>query len=267
MLISADLRALLDRRGAATLAWLRGWWRLAYFAGTAVVQALTPSTYNSATRSVVQKQIYFTAWQILPGFTLFASLLSFVLIEIVVNTARDYGLSAYALEMTIRLLVLEILPLITVLFVALRSGAAINTEVVLMNIHNEIRALEEAGVDPMQFEFIPRVIGGTISVLSLAAVSSAIALTLAYFVVYGFQPWGFADFSRIVGQVFDLPSTLLLWMKILLFGLAVTVIPISEGLAAPRKLFFAPIAVLRGMVRLFFVIMFIEVATLALRYI
>jgi len=267
MLISADLRALLERRGGATLAWLRGWWRLAYFAGTAVVQALTPSTYNSATRSVVQKQIYFTAWQILPGFTLFATLLSFVLIEIVVNTARDYGLSAYALEMTIRLLVLEILPLITVLFVALRSGAAINTEVVLMNIHNEIKALEEAGVDPMQFEFIPRVIGGTISVLSLAAVSSGIALVLAYFIVYGFHPWGFAEFSRIVGDVFDMPSTLLLWLKVLLFGLAVTVIPISEGLAAPRKLFFAPIAVLRGMVRLFFVIMLIEVATLALRYI
>lgn len=267
MLNLASLTALLSRRGGATLAWLRGWWRLAHFAGTAVVQALTPVSYNSATRSVVQKQIYFTAWQILPGFTLFATLLSFVLIEIVVNTARDYGLSAYALEMTIRLLVLEILPLLTVLFVALRSGAAINTEVVLMNIHNEIKALEEAGVDPMQFEFIPRVIGGTISVLSLAAVSSAIALILAYLIVYGFQPWGFGEFSRIVGQVFDLPSTLLLWMKILLFGLAVTVIPISEGLAAPRKLFFAPIAVLRGMVRLFFVIMFIEVATLALRYI
>jgi phospholipid/cholesterol/gamma-HCH transport system permease protein len=267
MLISADLRSLLERRGAATLAWLRGWGDLARFAGTAIVQALTPSTYNSATRSVVQKQIYFTAWQILPGFTLFATLLSFVLIEIVVNTARDYGLSAYALEMTIRLLVLEILPLVIVLFVALRSSAAINTEVVLMNIHNEIKALEEAGVDPMQFEFIPRVIGGTISVLSLAAVSSAIALILAYYIVYGFQPWGVTDFSKVMGQVFDLPSTLLLWLKILFFGLAVTVIPISAGLAAPRKLFFAPIAVLRGMVRLFFVIMLIEVASLVLRYI
>jgi phospholipid/cholesterol/gamma-HCH transport system permease protein len=261
------LQDLITRRGGATLAWLRGWSRLLHFSGTAVVQALSPATYNSATRSVVQKQIYFTAWQILPGFTLFATVLSFVLIEIVVNTARDYGLSVYALEMTIRVLVLEILPLITVLFVALRSGAAINTEVALMNITNEMQALEKAGVDPMQFEFIPRVIGGTISVLSLAALSSAVALVQAYFVVYGFQLWSLPEFSSVVGEVFDLPSTLLLWLKVLFFGLAVTVIPISEGLAAPRKLFFAPIAVLRGMVRLFFVIMLIEVASLALRYI
>jgi phospholipid/cholesterol/gamma-HCH transport system permease protein len=267
MMSDAGLTAFLTRRGAATLSWLRGWWRLIYFSGEAIVHALSPVTYNSATRSVVQKQIYFTAWQILPGYTLFATLLSFVLIEIVVTTARDYGLSIYALEMTIRLLVLEILPLITVLFVALRSGAAINTEVALMNITNEMAALKEAGVDPMQFEFIPRVIGGTISVLSLAAVSSAMALILAYIVVYGFQTEGLADFSSVIAGIFDLPSTLLLWLKILLFGLAVTVIPISEGLAAPRKLFFAPIAVLRGMVRLFFVIMLIEVASLALRYI
>ena len=261
-----DIASLLIRRGAATLAWLRGWSRLFHFAGTAVVQALSPATYNSATRSVVQKQIYFTAWQILPGFTLFAALLCYVLIVIVVNTARDFGLSSYALEMSIRLLILEILPLITALFVALRSGAAINTEVALMNITNEMQALEEAGVDPMQFEFIPRVIGGTISVFSLAAVSSGMALLLAYLVVHGFQPWGFPDFTRVVGQVFDLPSSLTLLLKIVCFGLAVTVIPISEGLAAPRKLFFAPIAVLRGMVRLFFVLMLIEVASLALRY-
>jgi phospholipid/cholesterol/gamma-HCH transport system permease protein len=258
---------LLARRGAAAIAWLGGWRGLFRFAGVAIVQALSPSTYNSATRSVVQKQIYFTAWQILPGYTVFAALLSFVLIVIVVGTARDFGLSVYALEMTMRLLILEILPLLTVLFVALRSGAAINTEVALMNIENEMTALEKSGVDPMQFEFIPRVIGGTISVISLAAVSSAVALALAYVVVYGFQPWGFADFSRVAGQVFDLPTTLILWGKMLLFGLAVTVIPISAGLAAPRMLFFAPIAVLRGMVRLFFVIMLIEVATLALRYI
>ena len=40
--------------------------------GEALVAALSPGTYNSATRMVVMKQIYFTAWQILPGYGLFA---------------------------------------------------------------------------------------------------------------------------------------------------------------------------------------------------
>lgn len=260
--------ALLTRRGAALLAWLQGWQRLLRFAAGATVEALTPATYNSATRSVVQKQIYFTAWQILPGFTLFAAVLSFVLIQIVVDTARHYGLAEHALEASVRILALEILPLITALFVGLRSGAAINTEVALMIVHNEMQALAETGVDPMRFEFIPRVIGGVISVLALTAVASAFALALAYLAVYGFQASSLTDFNRVMGHIFDAPAIGLLWAKVLAFGLAVTVIPISEGLAAPpAKLFFVPISVLRGMVRLFFVLMLIEVISLVLKYI
>ena len=261
------INGYLTRRGATTLAWLGGWASLIGFAASALIHAVTPSTYNSATRSVVAKQIYFTAWQILPGFSLFATLLSFVIIRIVVSTARDFGLSDYALETVIRVLVLELLPLITALFIALRSSAAINTEVALMNVHNEIKALEDVGVDSMRFEFIPRVIGGTISVLALSAVSGVIALALAYLVVYGAQFWNFAAFSLVVSKVFSLPILLGLSLKVFMFGLAVTVIPISEGLRAPQKLFFVPIAVLRGRVRLFFVLMLIEVASLAIKYI
>lgn len=257
----------LTRIGRAVIGWFGGWRRLLHFTGQALVQAFTPAFYNSATRSVVLKQIYFTAWQILPGYTLFAAVMSFVIIQIVVSTALDFGLSDYALEVSIRVLVLELLPLLTALFVALRSGAAINTEVALMNINNEIRALEESGIDAMRFEFTPRVIGGAISVYSLTALSSILALILAYLAVYGFQLWSFAEFSRVMDKVFTPAALLLLTLKALAFGLAVTVIPMRAGLEAPRMLFFAPIAVLRGMVRLFFVLMLIEVASLALAYI
>lgn len=264
------MRLLIDfltRRGAALLATWRIWRATLGFAGEVVVAALSPAVYNSATRMVVMKQIYFTAWQILPGFTLFAALLSFVLIQIVVTTAANYGLSEFALEVSTRLLVLEVLPLITALFVALRSGSAINTEVALMKIHNEIDALEAAGVDTLRLEFMPRVIGGVISVLALTAVTSVLALVLAYLAVYGLQPWSFPDFTRVMGKVFDGAVVTGIWLKSLAFGVAVTAIPVSEGLATPKKLFMVPISVLRGMVRLFFVLMLIEVASLAFKYI
>jgi phospholipid/cholesterol/gamma-HCH transport system permease protein len=257
---------LLTHFGTNLLNWLRSWRAVFHFAGVAIVEALTPATYNSATRSVVFKQIYFTAWQILPRFTLFSALFSYVLIRIVVETAGQFGLANYALEAVIRLLVLEVLPLMTALFVALRSGAATGTEVVLMNIHNEIKAMEEAGIDPLRFELIPRVIGGSISVLALTAVTSALALLFAYFEIYGLQ-YNLPDFARVMARIFDPATIAILWGKVLAFGLAVTVIPITEALAAPQKLFFAPIAVLRGMVRLFFVLMLIEVLSLALKYI
>jgi phospholipid/cholesterol/gamma-HCH transport system permease protein len=67
--------------------------------------------------------------------------------------------------------------------------------------------------------------------------------------------------------VLDGPALVVLWAKILVFGFAVTVIPIAEALSTPQKLFYAPISVLRGMVRLFFSLMLIEAAALAIVYV
>jgi phospholipid/cholesterol/gamma-HCH transport system permease protein len=257
---------LLTRSGDALIARVVPTGRVLRFGAIAVAGLFSPGLYNSATRTVVQRQIYFTAWQILGSFSLFAALLSLLLIQIVITAARNYGLDDFALEIVLRTLVIEMLPLMTALFVALRSGAAINAEVALMNITSEIQALADVGVDAMRLEFLPRVIGGVVSVLALTAVVSLIALLLAYLSLYGLQAHGLSAFSHTVGQVFSPLQLLGLWLKCLMFGLAVTIIPIAAGLDAPHKLFFAPIAVLAGMVRLFFALMLIEVGSLAITY-
>jgi phospholipid/cholesterol/gamma-HCH transport system permease protein len=259
----------LNLRGQAFSEQLHGWAKVFGFALTALVGVLSPSMYNKATRLVIQKQIYFTAWQILPGFALFAALFSFLIIEIVGTTAAKYGLYQYALELIVRILVLEIQPLTTVLFIALRSGAAINTEVALMKIQNELDALQRMGIDPLRLELLPRVIGSTISVLALTAVNIVTALWLTHLLMIDFHPWSLTpnDYMRMIGKVLDIPALALLWLKTLAFGFAVTVIPIADGLSTPQKLFYAPIAVLRGMVRLFFSLMLIEAAALAIVYV
>ncbi|HVY07016.1 MAG TPA: ABC transporter permease [Burkholderiales bacterium] len=263
------LAAWLTLRGQGFSDRLIAWGRVFRFASDAFIGMLSPSTYNKATRQVVQKQIYFTAWEILPGFGVFCALFSLLIIEITGATARRYGLYEYALELIVRILILEILPLMTALFVALRTGAAINTEVALMNIQNELDALRRIGIDPMRLELLPRVVGGTISVLALTAVNVVVALWLTYLMLIEFHPWTLTDgdYTRMIGKVLDLPALLVLWGKTFAFGFAVTVIPISEGLNTPRKLFHAPIAVLRGMVRLFFSLMVIEAVSLAIVYV
>lgn len=260
------LTDLLTRSGDAVIARLAPWGRALRFGAVAIAGIFSPALYNSATRAVVYKQVYFTAWQILFGFNLFATLFSLILIQIAATAAQTYGLGNLALELILRIQVIELLPLLTALFVALRSGTAINVEVALMNITNEIQALEDVGIDAMRLEFLPRIIGSVVSVLALTATASLIALLIAYLSLYGMQTAGFADFSRVVGQVFTPALLLGLWLKCLLFGLAVSVIPIAAGLDSPHKLFFAPIAVLAGMVRLFFALMLIEVGSLTFTY-
>jgi phospholipid/cholesterol/gamma-HCH transport system permease protein len=263
------LHPWLMSRGQSFSERLNAWLYVFSFAVTAIAGVLSPSTYNKATRLIVQKQIYFTGWQILPGFTVFAALFSVLIIEIVSSTAGRYGLYENALELIVRILVLEILPLMTALFIALRTGAAINTEVALMKIQNELDALERMGIDPVRLELLPRVVGGTISVLALTAVNIVVALWLTYLLIIDFHPWSLTpgDYTRVIGRVLDLPALAVLWLKIVAFGFAVTVIPIAEGLNTPRKLFHAPISVLRGMVRLFFALMVIEAAAIAIVYV
>lgn len=253
--------------GTALLGWCASWWRVFHFGALALVTAFSRATYDKENRAVTANQIYFTAWQVLPWFTLLSALLSLVLIRIVVETALSYGLSQYALEMVVRVLVLELIPLFAALFIALRSGAAINTEVALMHVRGHFDAQRRAGVDPLRRELVPRVIGSAVSVVTLTAVSGVVALLVAYVGVYGFSPWGFAGYTRTVGQVFDLQVTLGLVLKTLLFGLAVAVIPITSSLETPRETRLVPVAVLRGMVRLFLVLVLLEGASLGIKYI
>jgi len=237
------------------------------FAAVAFATALSPSAYDPAARRVAARQIYFSAWQALPGFTLVCALVSWVLIRIVIRSSNDYGLSAYALELTVRVMVLELIPLFAAFFVGLRSGAAINTQVVQMHIRGELDALQRAGRDPLRHELVPRVIGSAVAVMLLAFLNCAVALVLTYYEMYGISPWGLAQFLRITGEVFDPVATVGLGLKTLLFGIAVAVIPITSALAVPRRERMAPVAVLRGMVGLVLALVAIEGVFLAISYV
>jgi phospholipid/cholesterol/gamma-HCH transport system permease protein len=245
----------------------RSWRRVLRFGGIATVALLSPSTYKAETRELAVRQIYHTAWQILPGYLFFAALLSLVIIDIVASTARNYGLSQYALELMLRVLVLEVIPLLTALFVALRSGAALGSEVALMAVSGQLVEEEESGEHPFQNELVPRIAGAALSVASLTTLSCAIAVWLAYVFTYGFSDAGLPEFERVIAEVFDGQVLTGFLIKCLLFGLAVALIPVSSGLEAERdNLQSAPDAMLGGLVTLFFVIGVIEVVSLMTKY-
>jgi phospholipid/cholesterol/gamma-HCH transport system permease protein len=246
----------------------RSWRRLLRFGGFATVAALSPSAYGPAARVLAARQIYLTAWKVLPGYLAFSALLSMVLIEIVHSTARAYGLSQYALELVLRVLILEVIPLLTALFVALRSGAAIGAEIALMRVSGELDDHEEAGASPLHAELVPRIAAAALSVFSLTTLSVALAMYLAYALFYGTSVSGFFVYTRIVGHVFDLPILIGLLLKCLLFGLAVALIPLATGLEAERgQAHTLPAAVLAGLMKLFLVIGLIEVLSLMVKYI
>ena len=261
------LAASIESLGTKVTGWFTVGYAIFAFLAKAILLLLDRTTWNRATYDVVVKQVYFTAVQILPVFLGYVLVISWLIITIILTTARDFGLTAFASEMTIRVLVLELLPFLTALFIALRSGSAINTEVALMQVNNELDALAHCKVPPMQFEFLPRLIGGVISSLSLAGLAGVLALVLSYLSIYGLSMAGFEAFTQIIAKIFNFSILAGLIFKCILFGLAVTLIPVTAGLETPKKLFMVPVSVLRGMMRVFFAIVAIEVVSLALKYI
>ena len=246
----------------------RSWRRLLRFGGYATVAALSPSSYGMAARAIAVRQIYLTAWKVLPGYLAFSALLSVVIIEIVRSAAHAYGLSEVALELVLRVLVLELIPLLTALFVALRSGAAIGAEVALMRVSGELDDHEGAGANPLHAELVPRITAAALSVFALTTLSVALAIYLAYTLFFGGSNAGFHVFTRVVGHVFDLPILAGFLLKCLLFGLAVALIPLATGLEAEQgQLDTVPAAVLAGLMKLFIVIGLIEVLSLVVKYV
>lgn len=262
---SSALTSAPRRWRASWLRQLASWWFMLQFGAVVLVMALTPSTHTQTHRAATARHLYTSTWQVLPWFTTLSALLSLVLIRIVVVTALSYGLSQYALQMVVRVLVLELIPLSAAMFVALRAGLAFNAGAVSDTASRRVRKVADLSLQRLRSELAPRVMADAFSVLALAMLSSAMALILAYLMVYGLSPWGLPGFTRTVGQVFDLAVSLGFVLKVFLFSLAVAVVPLAASLEIPPPS--ADSTMQPGAVRLFLVLFMLEAAMLALKYI
>ncbi|WP_296948833.1 ABC transporter permease [uncultured Massilia sp.] len=246
----------------------RSWWRMLHLGAVALVMALSSSTWNRANRLATSRHIHASTWQVLPWFTLLTALVSLVIIRIVLVTAQSYGLSRFALEMVVRVLVLELIPLSAALFAALRAGMAFDASAMGL-ARSGVPADLATGETLLRLrrDLVPQVLANAFSVLSLAMASSVVVLLLAYVNVYGLSPWGLGDYTRTVGRVFDPAVTVGFVFKTVLFGLAVAVIPSAAMLEMLRHGRRQRSNVQPGALRLLFVLLLIEASSLAVKYI
>jgi phospholipid/cholesterol/gamma-HCH transport system permease protein len=256
----------LAEMGGALLRWFSGWWRIVHLGAQLLVLALSPSSYARASRAAMARHIVVGTAPVLLWFTLLSSLISLVIIRIVVVTAASYGLSQYALQMVVRVLVLELIPLTAAIFVALRIGLPDGRELARMRLRGELDGLRRQGGDPLAHEVLPRVIAGVFAVLMLAAVAGVVTLVLAYLTVHGFTVGGFERYTRTVGQVFTPAVTLIFTIKTFLLALAVSLIPAASALYDLPRGRARTSAELQALIRLFLVMLLIEAASLVGNY-
>lgn len=266
MTTSQSWQQSVDRAGRAPLRWLAGWWRILFFGASLVVLALTPASYSRETRAALVHHVYVDTAPILLWFTTLCALLTLIITRIVVVTAISYGLSQYALEMVIRVLVLELIPLTAALFVALRCTIPNGAALAAMRRSGDFDALARAGRDPVVTQALPRAAAGVYATITLAALSCVVALVLAYLAVYGFSLAGIPAYTRVFGHIFNPAVSLIFVLKTLFFSLAVAIIPMASGLYDLEAHASRESAALQGLVRMFAVLLVLEAASLAGNY-
>lgn len=261
MSIEAAIPPALKRPIHATVNWLNGWWRLLQFAVLMLSLAFSPASYSGANRNLLARHIVRDTAPNLAWYGVLSALVSLVLIRIVVVTSQSYGLSRFALEMVVRVLVLELIPLTAAAFVALRTTLPAGLEF-SQSRNNAANTSDEE----LHLEFFPRVAAGVFAVWMLAAVSCVMTLLLAYLSMYGFTPWALPGYTRVVGQVFNPAVALILVLKIVFFSFAVGLIPMASSYYFGASYRAKVTHGLYDMVRLFAVMLLIEIASLMGNY-
>lgn len=244
---------------------LARWWHMLHFSAEMLVLSGSHGSWRGDQWPLLARQIVRATMPNLWWFGLLAALAALVITRIVVVTALSYGLSRYALEMVIRVLVLELIPLAAAFFVAIRYALPAGAEIAALRRSGQFDAQAAQGLDPARRELVPRVVGGIFAVALLAGAAGSVALVLAYLVVHGFSPWGLPGYVRTVGHVLSPTVALVFALKTLFFAFAVAVIPPASAMAeTARRARAGP--ELQGLFRMLAVMVLVELGSLLVNY-
>jgi phospholipid/cholesterol/gamma-HCH transport system permease protein len=266
MIRTASIHSALAELGGAARVWLASWWRIVHLGALLFVLALSPSSYAQDHRRALARQVVLGTVPALLPFGVLTTLISVVVIRIVLVTALSYGLSQYALEMVVRVLVLELIPLAAALFAALRCTFPNAADIAALSARHGWELRRAGGLHTLRREVLPRVAAGVFCALMLAAMSCVVTLVVAYLQVYGATRAGFAAYTHTVGHVFNPAVSLIFGLKILFFGIAVALMPIASVLDAALRVRSRTSVELQGLVRMFLVVLVIEAASLVGNY-
>ncbi|PHQ65767.1 MAG: ABC transporter permease [Sulfurimonas sp.] len=255
----------IEAIGDKTINTLSSFYEAIKFTSICLIHMVQPKSYNPAMRMVLTKQIYFTTVQIIPLFVTMAILFGSVIIGVVISLATQYSLQDEIGSIITNFVIDEFSPFFTALLISLRSGTAVNTEIAVMNVNKELNTLREYKIDLIDYLFLPRIISGMISVVSLSILFAVIMLSSGYVFTLFYMNMDFHTYKYIIINAIEFKDLVILLLKSMAFGFVTMLIPIYSGLKTTNAYTAIPISVLNGMVKLFIALFFIEVLSLLLQ--
>ena len=255
----------IESIGDKTITSLHSFFDILRFTSLTLIHLVLPSSYHPAMRMVLVKQIYFTAITLLPLFLTMAFLFGSVIIGIIIILATKFNLLLETGSIITTFVIGEFAPFFTALLISLRSSTAVNTEIAVMKVNNELSTLESYGVDLIDYLFLPRIISGIVSALFLSIVFAVVMILSGYLFVLFYLNMDLYSYIFIIVDALEIKDVMILFIKSIAFGFFTMLIPIYSALQTANFNSAIPISVLNGMVKLFITLFFIEVLSLVLQ--
>lgn len=250
------------------LAWLQRARQAIFFSALVLVVALSPSSYSRSYRPHLARHLVLGTLPNIGWFVLIGAVVCAVLIRIVLASTLSYGLSQYALELMVRLLVVEMMPLAVAIYVALRCT---------LPFGEQVAHLRDPPLHQLRQEILPRVLAGMFAVVALIAISGVATLLLIYLASHNVSAAGLASYTRLIGQVFDPSVTLIFSLKALSLAAVVALVPMLSNrvsgrvsgrvtAAEPRRPARNSSEELQEMAQMFALVLVIEIVSLVATY-
>jgi len=197
-------------------------------------------------RKTLVMQIYFTFLEALVISSLLALGIGAGMNIVLVPFLASLSQERLIYTLLIAIITRELGPLLTAFIIIARSATAIATEIAGMVISHEIEAYISIGADPIEYLAVPRFLGVTISLFMLNVFFNIFGLAGSFAVAQFFTPLPASVYFGYLLESLTLPDLLISVIKSIGFGIIISVVAITRGLAVERASTEIPVAGLRA---------------------
>jgi phospholipid/cholesterol/gamma-HCH transport system permease protein len=218
-----------------------------------------PATARRAVWQVTARQIVFTGVEAIPLVVLLGGSVGVLVILNSADRLPDFGQAEFMGKLLVLIILRELGPILVTFLVAARSGTAIAAELATMGTRGEIEGLSGAGVDPLAYLVLPRVVGVATAIIALTVVFNLVAFVSGFTVAAMSRPTlSIVALFETLFRAMTMTDLLLSMMKAGFMGIAIAGICARQGLSARRASTEVPIVTLSAVVQAFWVCVVIE---------
>lgn len=203
------------------------------FAMALLSLAARPSTWRRTVRREFVRECYLSGVSALPIVGLLGLLVGAGLIAQSLNLLNLVGQGDLLGQFMAQIVFREITPVLIGLVIVGRSGSAVIAEIGTLLVNRQMKTLDSAGVDPMVYLVLPRVLGMAVAAggLAMIFVTAAFFSGFAVAFVLGFDQGNVLSSASAAAQSVSPLVYFMLLLKSLVIGLVVASICCRQALS------------------------------------